>query len=62
LPLLESAAADPRASTDIRYHLAVARARCGQHDEARAALRNLLAEPGFEAAAQARKLLAELGG
>lgn len=62
LPLLESAAAAPGAPADVRYHLAVARARGGQHEEARADLRKLLAESGFESAAEARKLLADLGG
>jgi cellulose synthase operon protein C len=62
LPLLESAAAAAGAPAEVRYHLAVARARSGQRDEARVALRKLVAEPGFEGAAEARKLLADLGG
>jgi putative PEP-CTERM system TPR-repeat lipoprotein len=62
LPILKGAAAVPGAPADVRYHLAVAQARGGERDEARAALRKLVAEPGFEAAAEARKLLAELGG
>jgi putative PEP-CTERM system TPR-repeat lipoprotein len=62
VPLLESAAAAQGAPAEVRYHLAVARARSGQREEARADLRKLVAGPGFEGAAEARKLLADLGG
>ena len=62
LPLLKVAAALPGASAEVRYHLAVAQARADEREEARVALRRLVAEPGFEGAAEARKLLAELGG
>jgi putative PEP-CTERM system TPR-repeat lipoprotein len=62
LPLLEGAAAANGAPAEVHYHLAVARARAGQRDEARTALRKLLAGPDFEQASEARKLLAELGG
>jgi Tfp pilus assembly protein PilF len=62
LPILKGAAASPGAPADVRYHLAVAQARSGEREEARAALRKLAAEPGFEGAAEARKLLAETGG
>jgi putative PEP-CTERM system TPR-repeat lipoprotein len=62
LPLLKAAALAPGATAEVHYHLAVAQARAGQQEEARAALRRLLADPAFAQAADARKLLAELGG
>jgi putative PEP-CTERM system TPR-repeat lipoprotein len=62
LPILERIVAGPGATAEMRYHLAVARARTGKKDEARADLKRVLAEPGFGQPADARKLLAELGG
>lgn len=61
LPILEKAVAAPGASTEMRYHHAVALARAGRHDEARVSLRRLLAIAGFAQAAQARELLKDLG-
>jgi hypothetical protein len=45
----------------MRYHHAVAMAKGGKPDEARASLQRLLATPGFAQEAQARELLKELG-
>jgi Tfp pilus assembly protein PilF len=61
LPILERAVAARGALPEMRYHHAVALARGGRRDEARASLRQLLAVPGFTQAAQARELLKELG-
>ena len=61
LPLLEAAASVSGAPAEVRYHLAVAQAKAGKRDEARAGLRKLLEGPAFAQAADARKLLAELG-
>lgn len=62
LPILERAAAARGASPEVRYHHAVAQAKSGKPDEARASLHRLLAAPGFAQEAQARELLKELGG
>jgi hypothetical protein len=61
LPILERAAAARGASPEVRYHHAVAQAKGGKPDEARASLQRLLAAPGFAQEAQARELLKELG-
>jgi putative PEP-CTERM system TPR-repeat lipoprotein len=63
LPILQKAAAGPKAHPDIRYHYAAALAQSGQRDAAR---KELLALTGGEAqfanAAAARKLLSQLNG
>lgn len=62
LPILRKAAADPSAQPDIRYHYAVALVRAGQRDEARKELQQILSgEARFASAAEARKLLQQLG-
>ena len=62
VPILERVVAAPGATSEMRFHLAAARARNGQTDQARAELRRLLAGPAFAQADEARKLLADLGG
>jgi putative PEP-CTERM system TPR-repeat lipoprotein len=63
LPILQKAAADPKAQPDIRYHYAAALAQAGQRDAARRELIELTrGEAEFASAADAQKLLAELGG
>jgi putative PEP-CTERM system TPR-repeat lipoprotein len=63
LPILQKAVADSKSQPDIRYHYAAALAQAGQREQAR---RELLAltrgEAKFASAAEAQKLLAELGG
>ena len=61
LPILERAATAPNASAEMRYHHAVALAKGGRPDEARASLQKLLSLPGFPLATEARALLKELG-
>jgi predicted Zn-dependent protease len=63
LPILKQAAIDSKQQPDIRYHYAAALAKAGQREEARRELQ-ALAEAGsdYSGAAEARKLLAELGG
>jgi Tfp pilus assembly protein PilF len=60
LPMLERAAKARDAQPEMRYHYAVALAKGGRADEARAVLRQLLADPGFAQATQARELLKDL--
>jgi putative PEP-CTERM system TPR-repeat lipoprotein len=62
LPILDKAAAAPGASAEVRYHHAVAMARSGRKEEARASLRQLARTQGFAKAAEAAALLKELGG
>jgi putative PEP-CTERM system TPR-repeat lipoprotein len=62
LPILEKAAASG-SEAEIRFHYAVALARVGKRDAARQELGELIRTNGqFPSAAEARKLLAELGG
>jgi putative PEP-CTERM system TPR-repeat lipoprotein len=61
LPILERAASARGATTEVRYHHAVALAKGGKPDEARKALRQLLTVPGFAQSAEVRELLKELG-
>lgn len=60
LPILERASRAAGAGPEVRFHHAAALARAGRSEEARTALRQLLAEPQFPMAAQARELLAGL--
>lgn len=60
LPLLEKAAAARGASADVRYHYAVALARSGRKDQARALLRQLVSTPEFTYAGETRALLKQL--
>ncbi|MEO8019985.1 MAG: XrtA/PEP-CTERM system TPR-repeat protein PrsT [Pseudomonadota bacterium] len=61
LPVLERAIGGRGATPEMRYHHAVALAKGGRTDDARASLKRLLADPAFAQAAQARNLLKELG-
>jgi putative PEP-CTERM system TPR-repeat lipoprotein len=60
LPILERAANAPGAGPEVRLHHAAALARAGRADESRGALRQLLSEPQFPLAREARELLAGL--
>jgi putative PEP-CTERM system TPR-repeat lipoprotein len=57
LPILEKAVRAPGAPAEVRYHHAVALAKGGKPAEAGVALRQLLADPRFAQAAEARELL-----
>jgi predicted Zn-dependent protease len=61
LPILERAASAANATPEVHYHYAVALAKAGQPDEARASLRRLVAGPAFSEAGEARALLKQLG-
>jgi putative PEP-CTERM system TPR-repeat lipoprotein len=61
LPILERAASAAKATPEVHYHYAVALAKAGQPDEARASLRKLVAGPAFAEAGEARALLKQLG-
>jgi cellulose synthase operon protein C len=60
LPYLQAAAAAKDASSEIRFHHAVALARTGSSAEARRTLEGLLRMPDFPSRAEAEKLLREL--
>jgi len=63
LPILQKAAAGAKAHPDIRYHYAAALAQAGQREAARRELAEITrGTPDFASAAEALKLLAELGG
>jgi Tfp pilus assembly protein PilF len=63
LPILRKAAAAAANAPEIRYHYAAALAKVGQRDAARRELEALLATSGeYSGAAEAQKLLGELGG
>jgi Tfp pilus assembly protein PilF len=61
LPILERAANAHGAAPETRYHHAVALAKSGKPEEARAVLRPLRDGPAFEQSAQVHALLVELG-
>lgn len=62
LAILQKVAVDPKAPPDIRYHYAAALAQDGQRDAARRELQALIGSPtNFASAADARKLLDDLG-
>ena len=61
VPILERAVGAKTASADTRFHYAAALAKAGRKDDARMALRRLLASPGFPRAAEVRQVLTELG-
>lgn len=63
LRILEKAVADSKSQPDIRYHYAAALAKSGQQEAARRELRELVrGKTSYPSAADARKLLDELGG
>jgi Flp pilus assembly protein TadD len=63
LSILQKAVADSKSHPDIRYHYAAALAQAGQRDAARRELIELTrGDAKFTSAADAQKLLAELGG
>jgi Tfp pilus assembly protein PilF len=63
LEVLKKAASGPATRPDIRYHYAAALAKAGERDAARAQLIELMrTKEQYSTAAEARKLLAELGG
>lgn len=63
LPILQKALADSKSQPDIHYHYAAGLAKDGQQDAARRELKTLLDnQANFSSVADARKLLAQLGG
>ena len=63
LAVLKQAVSGATPQPDIRYHYAAALAKAGQRDAARAELVELMrTKEQYSASADARKLLAELGG
>jgi putative PEP-CTERM system TPR-repeat lipoprotein len=63
LQLLQQAASQPKAPSEIKYHYAAALARSGAREQAREQLTHLLgSEAAFDGRDNARRLLEELGG
>lgn len=63
LPVLQRAASGAAAAPEVRYHYAAALAEAGQREQALQIVREILASTAaFPAAADARRLLAELEG